>query len=62
MLFIVTLCFCLTGCGNEFAKKEYDSDEKIAKAEERYAKDSSVFNPIDGGKKYAYRTYCNVCK
>ncbi len=49
MLFIVTLCLCLTGCGNGFAEKEYDSDEKIAKTEDRYAKESSVFNPIDGG-------------
>ncbi len=49
MLFVVTLCFCLTGCGNGFAKREYDSDKKIAKTEDRYAKEGSVFNPIEGG-------------
>lgn len=48
MLFI-SLCLFMTGCGNEFAKQEYDSNEKISKVEDRYAKENSVFNPIDGG-------------
>ena len=48
-MLIVSLCLFMTGCGNEFAKQEYDSDEKISQVEDRYAKENSVFNPIDGG-------------
>ena len=39
----------LTGCGNAFAKKEYYDTDKIAQTEDRYAKESSVFNQIDNG-------------
>ena len=39
----------ITGCSNEFAKNEYDSVEKIIESGDRYAKESSVFNQIDGG-------------
>lgn len=39
----------LTGCSNEFARNEYDSVEKIIESGARYAKESSVFNQIDGG-------------
>lgn len=46
---IVCLAIGLTGCGNEFAKQEYNDAEKIAQIEDSYAKDNSVFNPIDGG-------------
>ncbi len=46
---IVCLAIGLTGCGNEFAKQEYNDTEKIAQIEDSYAKDNSVFNPIDGG-------------
>lgn len=45
----ITICLFITGCNNEFAMREYDSVEKIAQIEDRYAKESSVFNPIDGG-------------
>ncbi len=48
-LLFISLCLFTTGCGNEFAKQEYDSNEKISKVEDRYAKENSVFNPIDGG-------------
>lgn len=48
---LIMLCACLlfTGCNNSFAKREYNSNEKIAESEDRYAKESSVFNPIEGG-------------
>lgn len=49
LLLLILLCLFMTGCSNEFAEKEYDSDKKIAKTEDRYAKENSVFNPIDGG-------------
>lgn len=48
-LFFVLICLFLIGCSNEFAKEDYNSDKKIAQKEDRYAKESSVFNPIDGG-------------
>lgn len=45
----ICLCLFLTGCSNEFAKNEYDSVEKIAQTQDRYAKENSVFNQFDGG-------------
>ncbi len=49
MCSIVCITIGLTGCGNEFAKLDYNDAEKIVQIEDRYAKDNSVFNPIDGG-------------
>ena len=46
---IMCVTICLTGCGNEFAKQEYNDVEKIVQIEDRYAKENSVFNPVDGG-------------
>ncbi len=46
---IVCVTIGLTGCGNEFAKQEYNDAEKIAQIEDRYAKDNSFSNHIDGG-------------
>lgn len=43
------LSLIMTGCNNEFAKQEYDSSEKILQQEDRYAKETSIFNPVDGG-------------
>lgn len=43
------LCLLLTSCGNEFAKREYDSDEKISQMADHYAKEISVRKSIDGG-------------
>lgn len=48
-LFIIVLCLFITGCKNKFAENEYDSVENIIESEDRYAKEGSVFNPIDGG-------------
>ena len=48
-LLALLMCVLLTGCNNDFAKKEYNDMDKIAKTEDRYAKEKSVFNPIDGG-------------
>ncbi len=51
ILFSLILCVTVsfTGCGNEFAKREYNDDEKIVQIADRYAKSNSVFNPIEGG-------------
>lgn len=49
ILLILCICVALTGCSNSFAKKEYNAADKIAENEDRYAKESSVFNPIEGG-------------
>lgn len=49
VLLIIAVCLFFTGCSNEFAKNEYDSVEKIIENGDRYAKESSVFNHIDGG-------------
>lgn len=43
------MCTMLTECSNGFAQKEYNVIDKIAETEDRYAKENSVFNPIDGG-------------
>ena len=48
-LLILCVCFVLTGCSNSFAQKEYNAADKIAETEDRYAKERSVFNPIEGG-------------
>lgn len=49
ILLIIVLCLFMTGCSNKFAEDEYDSVEKITESEDRYSKESSVFNSIDGG-------------
>ena len=33
------LCLLMTACSNEFARTEYDSDEKISETADRYAKE-----------------------
>jgi len=38
----------MTACSNEFAKREYDSDEKIAQNTDHYAKEVSVANSTNG--------------
>lgn len=48
-VFVVFLAFCLIGCSNTYAKEEYDSLEKLASQGDRYSKEGSVFNPIEGG-------------
>lgn len=49
ILLIIVLCLFMAGCSNKFAEDEYDSVKKIIENEDRYAKEGSVFNPIDGG-------------
>ncbi len=49
LLLIMVLCMFTIGCSNKFAENEYDSVEKIIESDDRYAKEGSVFNPIDGG-------------
>ena len=45
----VMFAVCLIGCNNAYAKEEYDSLEKLASQGDRYSKEGSVFNPIEGG-------------
>ena len=49
LLLSSVLVLLLTGCNNQFAKQEYDSVEKIVEIEDRYAVESFVLNPIEGG-------------
>ena len=49
ILVVVSLCLIMTACSNEFAKQEYDFVYKIVQQEDRYAKETSIFNPIEGG-------------
>lgn len=49
IILIASLCMIMTGCSNEFARMEYDSIDKISKTDDRYVKESSIFNTIDGG-------------
>ena len=49
ILVVVSLCLIMTACSNEFAKQEYDFVDKIVQQEDRYAKETSIFNPIEGG-------------
>ncbi len=46
---ILCIAMSLAGCGNEFAEREYNDAESIVQIEDRYAKENSVFNPVDGG-------------
>ena len=45
----IILCICFSGCSNTYAKEEYDSLEKLTSQGDRYSKEGSVFNPIEGG-------------
>lgn len=49
ILFIVLFSAFMTACNNKFAKQDYNSVEKISEEEDHYAKESSIFNPIEGG-------------
>lgn len=49
ILLVISLCLFITACDNQFAKEDYNSVEKIAQKEDHYAKESSIFNPIEGG-------------
>ena len=42
------LCLFMTACSNQFAKEEYDFDEKIVQDTDHYAKEVSVANSING--------------
>ncbi|MBO5352698.1 MAG: hypothetical protein J6A77_05310 [Lachnospiraceae bacterium] len=46
---VLFLFLFLTGCSNQFAREEYNSVKHIAGQEDRYAKEDSMFNPIEGG-------------
>ncbi len=47
IILLCLLCLLITACSNQFAKREYDSDEKIAQNEDHYAKEVSVSNYIN---------------
>lgn len=53
ILLTIVFCLLLTGCNNEFAKKEYDSVEKIAESGDRYATQISILNSIEGGYSFS---------
>lgn len=46
LLTIFVICVMLTGCNNDFAERQYDSNAKIAESGDRYAKSGSVMNAI----------------
>ncbi|MBQ3029479.1 MAG: hypothetical protein IJD26_10375 [Lachnospiraceae bacterium] len=45
---LMVLCLCFAGCNNEFAETEYENAEKIADSGDRYSKEMSVFNHVNG--------------
>ena len=45
---LLVLCLGFLGCNNEFAKEDYDNTEKIADSGDRYSKEMSVFNHVNG--------------
>ena len=49
LAWICLLFLFMTACSNEFARQEYDSDEKIAQAEDHYAKQYSVSRSTNEG-------------
>lgn len=49
IVLVFLFIFCLIGCSNTYAKEEYDSLEKLTSQGDRYSKEGSVFNPIEGG-------------
>lgn len=46
LLTVFIICAMLTGCSNDFAERQYDSNSKIAETEDSYAKSGSVMNAI----------------
>ena len=48
MVLLCLLCLLMTACSNQFAKEEYDSDEKIAQNADHYAKEVSVSKSTNG--------------
>lgn len=49
IILISLLCMPVVACSNQYAKQEYDSEEKISQTEDHYAKEGSVFQPVDEG-------------
>lgn len=49
IILLALLCLLITACSNEFARRDYDSDEKISQKANHYSKASSMFRSIDGG-------------
>lgn len=45
---LLVLCLGFLGCNNEFAKEDYNNTEKIAASGDRYSKEMSVFNHVNG--------------
>lgn len=43
------LCLLMMACSNEYARREYDSNDKISQMENHYSKEFSVFKSVDGG-------------
>ena len=49
LLMIMLLCLLMMGCSNDFAQREYDSDQKIAQTADRYAESNSTLNKDKDG-------------
>lgn len=45
---LILVCLCLTACSNEFARQEYDSDEKISQIQDHYTKEKSNSRSTNG--------------
>lgn len=54
---ILLLGVLLTGCSNEFAKTEYDNNELIVEAADRYAKSVSVLNVVGNSIKFTVGSF-----
>lgn len=49
IILVCLMSLFMTACGNGYARREYDSDEKISQMSDHYAKEDSVFHAVDGG-------------
>lgn len=48
ILCLILVCFFMTACSNEFARQEYDSDQKISQIPDHYAKEKSSSRSANG--------------
>lgn len=51
IILVGLLCLLTASCSNDFAKREYDADEKISQTADRYTKQVSVSNSTN--RKYS---------
>lgn len=46
-LLLTVVCLLFSGCSNEFAKEEYNSNDKIAQMSDKYAKVQAVMSNVN---------------